>query len=226
VLWLLVWSACGTVSDVLNLYIVIMNSAMKYKKVLQDLIAEEARPIHKYGHQARLYELTKEIGAGLAYDDDVVFAAVWLHDLGVFEGNRPADPEELQCWDHVAYAVRRTKDLLAKSDFPDAKIQQVIQVIEEHQPKDVPMTIEAKIVRDADILEQLGAIAVMRTAAKLGNDTRFVRFADAKNYLERMLEELPPKLQLDQSKKMALGRQQSLGKFLAALDGEAGMNIG
>lgn len=203
-----------------------MNTDLNYREYLPRLVKEEAKPLHKYGHQARLYELTSQIGAGIAYDDEVVFAAVWLHDLGVFEGNRPSDPVELQQWDHVRYAVRRTREILAGTDFPADKIGHVVAVIEEHQPKDMPSSTEAFIVRDADILEQLGATAILRTATKLGSDTRFLYFADAKNYLERQLNELPGKLQLSRSRELALPRQAILRDFLSSLEDEAGDRLG
>lgn len=203
-----------------------MSTAPTYRNVLQELIAREALPPHKYGHQARLYELTKQIGAGMEYDDDVVFAAAWLHDLGVFEGNRPSDSAKLQAWDHVAYAVQRTLEVLSSSDFPADKIPHVVKVIEEHQPKDVPTSLEAVIVRDADILEQLGAITILRTAAKLGSDNRFVYFADLRNALDRQLRGLPARLQLDRSRELAAARIATLAGFLSALDTEAGAHLG
>ena len=83
-----------------------------FRSALMAYIREQAKPVDKFSHQPRLYELTREIGAGQNYDDDVVFAAVWLHDLGVFAGHRPANPAELAAWDSVAYAMKRTPDLL------------------------------------------------------------------------------------------------------------------
>lgn len=203
-----------------------MISCPPYRDFLINLVTRESRPAHKYGHQPRLYELSKVLGAGMTYNDNVVFAAIWLHDLGVFEGNRPSDPTELQRWDHVAYAVRRTVELLPQTDFPHDKIAHVVQVIEEHQPRNTPTSLEAKIVRDADILEQLGAITVLRTAAKLGSDTRFVLFADANSYLRRQLNYLPERLQLPRAKELAVARQRVLGDFLDALEAEAGTHLG
>ncbi len=43
----------------------------------------------------------------MSYDDDVVYAAAWLHDLGVFIGHRPEDPEALSRWDNVSYAMKQ-----------------------------------------------------------------------------------------------------------------------
>ena len=202
-----------------------MSARREYRESLRQLLVREAAPAHKFGHQPRLYQLCREIGDGLAYDDDVVFAAVWLHDLGVFEGNRPQDTAALERWDHVAYAVDRTRKLLIDTDFPADKIDRVVAVIEEHQPKNTPRSIEATIVRDADILEQLGAVTVLRTAAKLGSDTRFHRFADVRDALTRQVETLPGLLRLPRSQTLAAPRIAALQRFLESLRHEAGEEL-
>lgn len=191
-----------------------------FREQIRELVSREARPSHKFGHQERLYRLALQVGAGMAYDDDVVFAAVWLHDLGVFEGNRPADPGALAQWDHVTYAVRRTEALLPSLGVSSATVQRVVQAIREHQPHDTPTSPESTIVRDADILEQLGSIAVLRTAAKLGSDTRFTAFGDVAIYLERQLRSLPGMLLLETSRALALPRAEALENFLAAYQAE------
>ena len=77
--------------------------ALDFRSEIAAYIRGAALPEDKYGHQPRLYALTQRIGEGMAYDDDVVYAAAWLHDLGVFVGHRPEDPEKLAKWDHVIY---------------------------------------------------------------------------------------------------------------------------
>jgi uncharacterized protein len=196
-----------------------------YRNALETYIAANANPTHKFGHQPRLYALTQQIGHGLAYDDDVVFAAVWLHDLGVFVGHRPEDEAALKTWDHVAYITERAPALLTETGFPTQKIPAVLEVIRTHQPQDTPLTLEATIARDADILEQLGAIGITRTLAKLGSDTRFHTFSDALRALQKQLASLPGKLMLDSSKALASPRIAALQSFLAALESEAGTNL-
>ena len=191
-----------------------------FRDRIRTVVAQEARPWHKFGHQVRLYELTRQVGVGLSYDDDVVFAAVWLHDLGVFEGNRPADLLQLQRWNHVEYAIERSNVLLTAVDFPSEKITTVTTVIREHQPQDNPSSLESVIVRDADMLEQLGSVAILRTAAKLGSDTRFSRFADVIGHLRHQLAALPDRMVLDSSKMLALSRQELLQHFLAQIERE------
>ena len=59
------------------------------------------------------------------------------------------------------------------------------------------------ILRDADILEQLGAIGIVRVAAKIGRDTRYATFTDAATTLRKALAELPGQLHLDTAKTLA-----------------------
>lgn len=210
-----------------------VTSILRYKRHMQtaaldrlrDLIWEQAKPVDKFGHQPRLQALVEAVGAGLDYDDDVVLAAAWLHDLGVFVGNRPENPEDLASWDHVAYACRHAPEILREAGFPQDKIPAVLQVIREHQPKDEPTTTEAIILRDADILEQLGAIGILRTVSKVGRDTRFPRFSDAVAALRRNLEHLPGYIRLHTTRRLAEPRILILQAFITAVEDEAGPNL-
>jgi uncharacterized protein len=199
--------------------------APHYLGTLRRVILEQARPGDKFGHQPRLHELTEAIGAGLDYDRDVVCAAAWLHDLGVFVGNRPEDPEALRQWDHVAYACAQAPQILREAGFPEKKIPAVLDCMRQHQPKDDPATLEATILRDADILEQLGAIGILRTVSKVGRDTRFPRFTEAAAALLRNLDELPDKIRLEPTRRLAEPRIRILADFLAAVAAESGANL-
>ncbi|HTD56132.1 MAG TPA: HD domain-containing protein [Silvibacterium sp.] len=193
-----------------------------FRSFIAGVIASEARPVDKYGHQPRLYALTRKIGEEFTYDDDIVFAAAWLHDIGVFVGNRPEDPQLLGQWDHVGYACDRGASILREAGFPEAKIPAVLDAIRMHQPKDDPQTVEAVILRDADILEQLGAIGLLRTISKVGRDTRYGRFSDILPVLRSALADLPPKLRTERARQLATPKIRLLSEFLEAVDREAG----
>ena len=200
-----------------------------FRTKLEAYLRAQANPEHKYSHQPRLYALTQQIAALTTptpiYDDDIVYAAAFLHDLGVFVGHRPQDPAALKLWDHVTYTCNRAPGLLTSFNFPPEKIEAVLACIREHQPHDEPTTFEATLLRDADILEQLGAIAILRTAAKLGSDTRFHQFSDVRTSLQRSLETLPAKIRLDATKILAAPRIAALQSFLTALTDETGSNL-
>ena len=192
-----------------------------YRQLLEAYIREHARPPDKFSHQPRLYTLATQLADGRAYDDDVLYAAAWTHDLGVFVGHRPEDLAELARWDNVAYAIRETPAVLRRLGFPAEKIPAVQEVIRTHQPSAQPTCFEGMLLRDADILEQLGAVSILRTVSKVGRDTRFVRFSDALKVLRKNAEELPGKLQLDAARRLAEPRVKALRGFLAAADEEA-----
>jgi uncharacterized protein len=193
----------------------------KFRSSLVNYIRAQALPVDKFGHQPRLYALTKQVGAGIDYDDDIVFAAAWLHDLGVFVGHRPEDLAALAAWDNVRYAMEKSPAVLAQCGFPATKVAAVVEAIRTHQPHFKPTTIEGVILRDADILEQLGAIGILRAVAKVGRDTRYPSFTEAVMPLRKALATLPAALELDTAKKLAEAKIELLRDFLSGMDQEA-----
>jgi uncharacterized protein len=187
-------------------------------------IREEAKPADKFGHQPRLYALAVEIATDSPEpcDDDVLFAAAWMHDLGVFVGHRPADPKELAGWDHVPYTIARTRELLGGWGFPQDKLDAVAEAIRTHQAKDEPKLPEAVVLRDADILEQLGAIGALRALVKVGRDTRYATYSDVLPVLDGAVRNLPGQLRLRWSKNLAKSRVEALTLLLASIRSEAG----
>jgi len=199
-------------------------TAPDWRASVVEYIRQEAQPKDKFGHQPRLYALACEIGQaeGLAYDDDIVFAAAWMHDLGVFLGHRPKDPVALARWDHVPYTIARTRERLAGWGFPAEKIDRVTDAIGTHQAHQHPVEIEGVLLRDADILEQLGAIGALRAFSKVGRDTRYESFSSVTSLLQRVLSDLPSQLHLNHAKLLAVLRVQILRDFLVAIESEAG----
>jgi uncharacterized protein len=188
-------------------------------------IRAEAQPADKFGHQPRLYALACAVGAGMTFDDDIVFAAAWMHDLGVFLGHRPEDPEQLARWDHVPYTIAKSRELLAGWGFPAEKLDRVAEGIRTHQPQDEPVEIEAVLLRDADILEQLGAIGALRAFIKVGRDTRYPDYSAVVPAVARAVAVLPGKLRLESARRLAGPRVELSRALLAAIADEAGANL-
>lgn len=193
-----------------------------WREAVVEYLRAEAQPADKFGHQPRLYALACRIGAGIRYDDDVLFAAAWMHDLGVFLGHRPSDPDELKRWDHVPYTIANTRERLAGWGFPKEKLDSVAEAIRTHQPHDDPQTTEAILLRDADMLEQLGAVGALRAFVKVGRDTRYATFSSVVPVLRKALDQLPGKLRMEQARQLAAPRAVALRAFLDAIESEAG----
>ena len=197
-----------------------MDSA-NYRQSIAEYISAQAQPPDKFEHQPRLYALAKRLGAGHSYDDDVLYAAAWMHDLGVFAGHRPDDPTDLAFWDHVAYALARTPDLLRSWGFPQDKIPAVLETIRTHLPSRRASSIEGTLLRDADILEQLGAIGIVRMVSKVGRDTRYPTHRHALLALKKSCHELPQGLELPLAREMALDRVRVMETFFQACASES-----
>ena len=116
-----------------------MNSP--WRQQLADYIRAQAQPVDKFSHQPRLYALACELADGRPLDDDILYAACWLHDLGVFIGHRPEDPAQLATWDNMAYAIAQTPPLLQRLGFPADKIPAVQAAIRDHHPQARPTAI-------------------------------------------------------------------------------------
>ena len=200
-------------------------TAAAWRDSVMAYIRAEALPVDKFGHQPRLYALAVRLGQGMEYDDDILFAAAWMHDLGVFLGHRPQDPAQLEGWDHIPYTVARTRELLAGWGFPAEKLEAVAEAIRTHQPQDEPQQVEGILLRDADILEQLGAIGALRALVKVGRDTRYATFSDVLPVLREAAEHLPEKLRLRSAQLLAAGRVQLLRSLIAAIEEEGGESL-
>jgi uncharacterized protein len=192
-----------------------------YRKAISDYLLANAKPIDKWSHQPRLYALACSLAEQRPFDDDVLFAAAYLHDIGVFIGHRPEDPVVLANWDNLAYAIEKVPGLLSELGFPSEKISMVIDVIRTHLPSGKPTTFEGTLLRDADILEQLGAITILRTVSKVGRDTRFTKFSDAVYLLRRNAGRLPGLLELASARQNAAERVKVLEGFLDAAEKES-----
>jgi len=196
-----------------------------WRESVEAYIRVEATPVDKFGHQPRLYALTCQLAKGQNCDDDVLFAAAWMHDLGVFLGHRPQNPEELSRWNHVPYTIARIEELLPAWGFPAEKLPAVVEAIRTHEARFEPTTAEAVVLRDADILEQLGAVGALRAIVKVGRDTRYSTYSDILPVLERAVSLLPGMLRLERSRELARDRVTALTNFLNAIKVEAGIHL-
>lgn len=193
-----------------------------YRPALVSYISRQALPPEKFSHQPRVYQLAWQLAEDHAYDDDVLFAAAWMHDIGVFVGHRPEEPAALGAWDHIGYAINVVPALLERFGFPREKIPAVLEVIRTHLPSSEPVSFEGVLLRDADILEQLGAVGILRAACKVGRDTRFRLYSDVLQVLRKNLAELPSCLNLPLARSLAEPRIELLRSFLVAAESEAG----
>lgn len=124
---------------------------------------------HDLQHLDRVWQ-TAEIllSANPQADVLVVQAACFLHDLVNLPKNHPDRKQASRI------AAQDARQGLEKIHFPTAKLDAVVHAIEAHSfsAAIAPITLEAKIVQDADRLDALGAIGLARlfyTAGRMGS---------------------------------------------------------
>jgi uncharacterized protein len=118
-------------------------------------------PAWGFSHCQRDYSLAKELAADdhAALDDDVLYAAAYLHDIAAFA------PWENTKVDHSDVGAEVVDSVLKGTGFPMEKVDAVRGVIRTHMYYRDPVGAEALYLHDADALDWLGAIGVARIMA-------------------------------------------------------------
>ncbi|HTK10726.1 MAG TPA: HD domain-containing protein [Ktedonobacteraceae bacterium] len=117
---------------------------------------------HGWEHVERVYRLSLMIADRENANRMIVGIAALLHDLG---RSVPAEENNHQAH-HADLSVSLARDLMREYHIPNNEQEAILHAIIAHSfSRGVePQTIEAKIVRDADRLDGLGAIGILRWA--------------------------------------------------------------
>lgn len=118
-------------------------------------------------HARRLLDLIERIGADLDYDAQALTWAAHLHDWGAFR--RYYQPGG----DHAAISRQIAEtQILPSVDLPAAVKEIILEAIALHDYRDQrPVaSIEARLLREADMLDLLGMIGIAREFAWGPND--------------------------------------------------------
>jgi len=168
-------------------------------------------------HSVRDYDVAKWIAATdhLTYDDDVLFAASYLHDIAGFA------PWEKQGVDHQDRGAELMDSLLTGYGFPADKIEKVKAAIRTHMPNRAPgAAVESQLLHDADGLDWLGAIGIARDMSIVDANGGDPGFAWALNRLREDSTKVPGLLVTKAAKREARRRMAVTRAFLKDLESE------
>jgi HD superfamily phosphodiesterase len=174
-------------------------------------------PAWGLSHSLRDYQLAKELAAAdqVPVDDDVLYAAAYLHDIAAFVPFRKPGT------DHQDEAARIVESMLADTGFPMAKIEAVRGAIRTHMYGRDPVGPEAVYIHDADALDWLGAIGVARAFGLVDPKGGTPDGPSAVKDLEHSLQEVPPRIVSKAGKALAPQRVRELEEFLRQLRSES-----
>ena len=115
-------------------------------------------PAHGWEHIQRVYKLALYIAERESADSFIVGMAALLHDIGHLPTNKTEH--------HADLSRSMASELLTAYNVPADTREAILHAIAAHSFSlgIEPRTLEAKVVRDADRLDSLGAIGILRWA--------------------------------------------------------------
>ena len=121
------------------------------------LYAIQADSAHDFDHVLRVMKMAEKIAQAEGANVEIVRAAALLHDIGLEEGRAG----------HETSAAKRAREILRAHHHSDSFCEAVAHAIETHRFRagPAPQTLEAQVLFDADKLDAIGAIGVVRAFA-------------------------------------------------------------
>lgn len=166
--------------------------------------------VHARDHILRVLRRCIRLGESLNADLEVLVAAVYLHDLG-----RHYIADKV----HGALSAQKAEPVLERINFPQEKREAVLLAIRVHdvaaRPED-RTTLESKILYDADKIDTLGVVGVLR----------YIRHYYGKKPIDYMLEDIDARwegLTLPETRSLALQDYKYIKDYFAQLKEELGL---
>jgi uncharacterized protein len=160
-------------------------------------------------HTRRLLHLISIIGEGTQYNQEIVWLAAHLHDWGAYS------PWVQSGVDHALRSRQVAQEFLTERGAPEELIQPVLESIESHHLGDPNRRIEAILLSDADALDFLGVVGILRDFAKKPKDLR-----EAYNTVKKRREKIPHMICLEKTKELAQKRIQEMDTILNTFEQE------
>ena len=191
-----------------------------------------ADPAHDFSHILRVYKNARIIGQEEGADMQVLLLAALLHDVGS-EKKHVTEHDESD-----GLGRKAVEAFLESIGLEEEAREKVLYAIDVHRFSKgiVPVTLEARILQDADRLDALGAIGIARvflTGGTLGRelyhpDDPFCRAREPDDgkwnldHFYRKLLKLELGMHTESAKKLAAARTAVLRRYLLDLEEEIG----
>jgi HD superfamily phosphodiesterase len=165
--------------------------------------------VHARDHVLRVLRRCIRLGEKLDADMEVLVTAVYLHDLG-----RHYIADKV----HGALSAQKAEPVLERIRFPQEKRDAVLHAIRVHDVSASPedrTTLESKILYDADKIDTLGVVGVLR----------YIRHYYGKKPIDYMLDDIDARwegLTLPETRTLALQDYKYIKDYFAQLKEELG----
>jgi uncharacterized protein len=142
-----------------------MEAEYKRLKAIVEKEMKGASPAHDFDHVMRVYNLCMKLAKHYPRVDLAVLkTSALLHDIARLREDKDGHSHSLKV-DHAVLGAKMSAAILTKLGYSDERIAQVTHCIRVHRfrGENQPITIEAKILSDADKLDVLGATGIARS---------------------------------------------------------------
>jgi uncharacterized protein len=160
-------------------------------------------------HTRRLLHLVSTIGEGQEYDADAVWIAAHLHDWGAYA------PWAQKDVDHVVRSGQVAEEFLSERECPEELKALILECIALHHSGGSERSVESILLRDADVLDFLGVVGVMRDFSKNPRNLR-----KARQEVQRRRDKLPALLCLEKAQEIGADRVKQMDEVLASFEAE------
>lgn len=199
-------------------------------------------PCHDFYHTKRVIKTAKYLAKKEGANMFIVEIAALLHDIGRIDEYKHKYSENNL--NHADISAQNARPILKNFSLNQKTIDNICHAIIAHRfrgPTESARTIEAKVLRDADKLDSLGAIGIARAYIWLGeyrigtiyvSKKEWAKFdiksKDAKyDSLQRewaiKLSKIKDSMFTKSGKRLAIKRHKLMEKFLKDLEGEVKM---
>lgn len=120
---------------------------------------------HDFEHIMRVYKNAQKICKKEKANEKLVLSAVLLHDVVSY----PKSDKRSKL--SSIHSAKKSEQILKKYDFSKEEITIISDAIRDHSfsQNKIPVTLEGKILQDADRLDAIGAIGIARVFATGGS---------------------------------------------------------
>ena len=169
---------------------------------------------HGWDHVFRVSILCEIIGKNEHANMEILLPAAFLHDIA-------RHLEEERGIPHEEEGAKVAEIFLRSIDYKEEYIPEIINAIRTHRfmSKEIPKTLEAKILSDADKLDAMGAIGIVRVFMMVGE--RKGGLKDAIDHFNTKLLKLKSLMYTNTASKICEKRHNYMKKFLETLSNEA-----
>ncbi|MBA4389388.1 MAG: hypothetical protein C0399_00400 [Syntrophus sp. (in: bacteria)] len=191
-----------------------------WKQRILDFAKNLNHPAWGFSHLQRVHDMALRLAKeeNTPIDEEVIFAASYLHDVGALEPYKKVGVE------HAVRSAEFCEEVLKPMGFPEEKVASTKDVILGHMFYVSPELKEEVIIfRDADILDYLGYIGIARMLAMVKHDDWTPDMASAIKLIKSFSTELPQELYTSSAKTIGHERALEMEMFLMGLSTETNL---